>query len=408
MVIDRNSLRKPTKGMSLRPRTAPVPKTTPSVRKKRQRHTSSTAPIPALVAAPAPARVALRDPPDPLRIGSLESEEGMSVDVDLPPRSQSLARSDCSRNVVLSPSLSPIQIAGTPTPAEEATPHLGQHGPKRAETIHDADGPKYLDKAVQVPEPVSASTHPSLPLIYQSPLDTYDDVQEAFVHTGQSHGHGLEVHVKPDTNRQLGERSSSPSSTRTISPGFLPKRSSPHSPEAILSEKWSVRTPRSTNKGYISPPHPSVSPRVARPQLRIQPSAPPIQMPLSPAVHNLRFGARPPGAGVIHPVLRDEVAEGAERSHSLVTSPLSPGDSGGGFKAPRKRADDGQLAILNKVFENTWYPSTEERDDLARKLGMTSRSVQIWFQNRRRAIKVDHQSALERAEAEGRVHSHDV
>lgn len=41
-------------------------------------------------------------------------------------------------------------------------------------------------------------------------------------------------------------------------------------------------------------------------------------------------------------------------------------------------ANDVQLAMLSDVFQRTQYPSTEERDELARQLGMTSRSVQIW------------------------------
>jgi hypothetical protein len=41
-------------------------------------------------------------------------------------------------------------------------------------------------------------------------------------------------------------------------------------------------------------------------------------------------------------------------------------------------ADDSQLSILLDTFERTSYPSTEEREILARQLGMTSRSVQIW------------------------------
>ncbi|GFZ49737.1 hypothetical protein JCM24511_07140 [Saitozyma sp. JCM 24511] len=67
---------------------------------------------------------------------------------------------------------------------------------------------------------------------------------------------------------------------------------------------------------------------------------------------------------------------------------------------PRKRADDVQLAVLNAAFEQSAYPSTAERQRLARRLGMTSRSVQIWFQNRRRAIKVEQQSSAQRIEAE--------
>lgn len=48
------------------------------------------------------------------------------------------------------------------------------------------------------------------------------------------------------------------------------------------------------------------------------------------------------------------------------------------FKSPRKRTNDVQLAMLSEVFRRTQYPSTEERDELAKQLGMTSRSVQIW------------------------------
>ncbi|WVQ95786.1 hypothetical protein IAU59_002885 [Kwoniella sp. CBS 9459] len=93
---------------------------------------------------------------------------------------------------------------------------------------------------------------------------------------------------------------------------------------------------------------------------------------------------------------------GRDRMFQSPSSGISPG----GFKAPRKRADDAQLGILNEVFERTAYPSTEERDVLAKRLGMTSRSVQIWFQNRRRAVKVDAQSAIQRAEAEVQAQIH--
>jgi hypothetical protein len=43
-----------------------------------------------------------------------------------------------------------------------------------------------------------------------------------------------------------------------------------------------------------------------------------------------------------------------------------------------RSADDVQLAVLNEAFDRSAYPSTEEREGLARRLGMTSRSVQIW------------------------------
>ena len=47
-------------------------------------------------------------------------------------------------------------------------------------------------------------------------------------------------------------------------------------------------------------------------------------------------------------------------------------------KKKRKRADAAQLEVLNEVYNRTAFPSTEERAELARKLDMTPRSVQIW------------------------------
>jgi len=48
-------------------------------------------------------------------------------------------------------------------------------------------------------------------------------------------------------------------------------------------------------------------------------------------------------------------------------------------KKKRKRADAEQLRVLNEVYARTAFPSTEERAELAVKLNMTPRSVQIWY-----------------------------
>lgn len=48
-------------------------------------------------------------------------------------------------------------------------------------------------------------------------------------------------------------------------------------------------------------------------------------------------------------------------------------------KKKRKRADADQLRVLNEVYARTAFPSTEERQELAIKLNMTPRSVQIWY-----------------------------
>ncbi|KAL1942877.1 hypothetical protein VTO73DRAFT_5117 [Trametes versicolor] len=56
-------------------------------------------------------------------------------------------------------------------------------------------------------------------------------------------------------------------------------------------------------------------------------------------------------------------------------------------KKKRKRADAEQLRVLNETYNRTAFPSTEERIELAKKLGMSARSVQIWFQNKRQAMR---------------------
>lgn len=54
------------------------------------------------------------------------------------------------------------------------------------------------------------------------------------------------------------------------------------------------------------------------------------------------------------------------------------GETAGGKKR-RARATPEQLEILNQVYARTPFPSTQERIDLATTLGMTPRSVQIWY-----------------------------
>ncbi|KAJ2048741.1 hypothetical protein GGI08_005916, partial [Coemansia sp. S2] len=52
-------------------------------------------------------------------------------------------------------------------------------------------------------------------------------------------------------------------------------------------------------------------------------------------------------------------------------------------RAKRKRITAEQLKDLTAVFENTDTPTHDIREILSKKLGMTNREVQVWFQNRR-------------------------
>jgi len=64
----------------------------------------------------------------------------------------------------------------------------------------------------------------------------------------------------------------------------------------------------------------------------------------------------------------------------------------GGFpdqhtKKKRQRTSPDQLAILEQIFQTDKMPSQQTRIQLADQLGMSSRRVQIWFQNKRAKVK---------------------
>ncbi|KAI8891241.1 homeobox-domain-containing protein [Backusella circina FSU 941] len=69
---------------------------------------------------------------------------------------------------------------------------------------------------------------------------------------------------------------------------------------------------------------------------------------------------------------------------NLLSSPQNEEPS---IKAKRKRASPNQLVVLNRIFNQTYFPSTEIRVQLGKQLGMSPRAVQIWFQNKRQALR---------------------
>ena len=57
------------------------------------------------------------------------------------------------------------------------------------------------------------------------------------------------------------------------------------------------------------------------------------------------------------------------------------------IKPKRKRASSAQVNVLNAVFARTLFPSTALRVAIGKELGMSPRTVQIWFQNKRQAFR---------------------
>lgn len=68
---------------------------------------------------------------------------------------------------------------------------------------------------------------------------------------------------------------------------------------------------------------------------------------------------------------------------SFVSSPYGPGIK------KRRRLLPEETACLIEAFEKSQRPSQETRDQLAARLRMSQRAIQIWFQNRRAKVKRD-------------------
>ncbi|KAF1801354.1 hypothetical protein V8B55DRAFT_1565898 [Mucor lusitanicus] len=74
-------------------------------------------------------------------------------------------------------------------------------------------------------------------------------------------------------------------------------------------------------------------------------------------------------------------------SHATTTTHQRSTANHRDLKAKRKRASPNQLVVLNRIFNQTYFPSTEIRIELGKQLGMSPRTVQIWFQNKRQALR---------------------
>lgn len=61
-----------------------------------------------------------------------------------------------------------------------------------------------------------------------------------------------------------------------------------------------------------------------------------------------------------------------------------------GGRSRRARPTDKQTEILMKVFEWTFFPSSEMRNVLAANLGLHRKVVQVWFQNKRQQWRIRH------------------
>jgi hypothetical protein len=57
------------------------------------------------------------------------------------------------------------------------------------------------------------------------------------------------------------------------------------------------------------------------------------------------------------------------------------------YNIRRKKFNKVQLKFLNEIFNESIYPSTKKRYEIANLFKRSPRCIQIWFQNKRQYIK---------------------
>ncbi|KAI9205211.1 uncharacterized protein BJ171DRAFT_84824 [Polychytrium aggregatum] len=66
---------------------------------------------------------------------------------------------------------------------------------------------------------------------------------------------------------------------------------------------------------------------------------------------------------------------------------FNPDDSSIIGKKRRRRTTQDELHVLESYFESNQLPNAAMREKLAKETGMTTRAVQVWFQNKRQSLK---------------------
>ncbi|KAI8079590.1 uncharacterized protein B0P05DRAFT_571512 [Gilbertella persicaria] len=144
------------------------------------------------------------------------------------------------------------------------------------------------------------------------------------------------------------------------------------------------------NTTYESPKSPSLSPSLTSSPASVSSYAsypfPQQQQGWEDMKHASMHGSHTPISMADEDLIYKE--EEKESEDELDTDEDSP------IKAKRRRANAKQLEVLNRVFDRTFFPSTQMRAELGRQLGMSPRTVQIWFQNRRQAMRTRERQRL--------------
>lgn len=148
----------------------------------------------------------------------------------------------------------------------------------------------------------------------------------------------------------------------------------------ILANLCSYPSPLKKAK-FASPQQPSVQPT---PTVPVIPAAAVLAVPapLSPTSVPQVLPPPPTPTAPIPPSPNALVAVSPQPT-SVESSPSKLGS----LKKKRQRTSPDQLSVLEQIFETDKMPNQQKRLKLAEQLGMSSRRIQIWFQNKRAKVK---------------------
>ncbi|KAK7472661.1 hypothetical protein VKT23_000774 [Stygiomarasmius scandens] len=216
--------------------------------------------------------------------------------------------------------------------------------------------------------------------------DTTDNRYQNYYQPYQSRASSPVPESGADSDRRLPPLSTSSSMTRDERWG-TPSYSVVSS-TALPNASGGIRSPAA------SYPHSYTPYSTANPAA----SYPGYDMPMTDVRHPVQSQSIHQTPGSVLPTdARSDSSYGRPPNPSSYNSPpISPtsAEQEPTIKKKRKRADAAQLKILNETYARTAFPSTEERQALAKELDMSARSVQIWFQNKRQSMRQTKQTSV--------------
>ncbi|KAG8701720.1 hypothetical protein FRC08_003934 [Ceratobasidium sp. 394] len=111
------------------------------------------------------------------------------------------------------------------------------------------------------------------------------------------------------------------------------------------------------------------------------------------------------GRGVKRARDDDKSGDEDERQASLSGSETDGSPEQPVLPAPKKRTrtlmTPDQLTALHRLLAMTRFPTTEQREQCGREIGLSARRVQVWFQNQRQKSKAQQQAAAQAGSSRG-------